>query len=187
MLLPVKTEQQVADQGRQQLDADGIRAPAGTLSPGMIDGLHRVRCESREPDVEFFVDGEAAAVGRLHKRATVIEEIERLRKAGLANINVDLIAGLPHQTAASWDVSLNEAIASAAPHVSDRDMLEVDEDSRLGRKLIAGGTKYHAHHVPDDDLTADFYATACDPLQAAGSLSMRFRTSPGLAPSRATT
>ena len=47
-------------------------------------------------------------------------------------------------------------------------MLEVDEDSRLGRELIAGGQKYHAHFVPDEDLTADMYEIACDRLNAAG-------------------
>jgi len=47
-------------------------------------------------------------------------------------------------------------------------MLEVDEDSRLGRELMAGGTKYHAHFVPDDDMTADFYETARERLKAAG-------------------
>jgi len=47
-------------------------------------------------------------------------------------------------------------------------MLEVDEDSRLGRELIAGGQKYHAHFVPDEDLTADFYELACERLNAAG-------------------
>ena len=47
-------------------------------------------------------------------------------------------------------------------------MLEVDEDSRLGSELIAGGTKYHAHFVPDEDLTADMYEAACDRLQSAG-------------------
>ncbi len=47
-------------------------------------------------------------------------------------------------------------------------MLEVDEDSRLGRELIAGGTKYHAHFVPDDELTADMYEHACERLNAAG-------------------
>jgi oxygen-independent coproporphyrinogen-3 oxidase len=47
-------------------------------------------------------------------------------------------------------------------------MLEVDEDSRLGRELIAGGAKYHAHFVPDDDLTAALYETACERLHAAG-------------------
>ena len=47
-------------------------------------------------------------------------------------------------------------------------MLEVDEDSRLGRELIAGGTRYHAHFVPDDDATADFYLEACDRLNGVG-------------------
>jgi oxygen-independent coproporphyrinogen-3 oxidase len=47
-------------------------------------------------------------------------------------------------------------------------MLEVDEDSRLGRELIAGGTKYHAHFVPDDDAKAEFYESACRRLNDAG-------------------
>ena len=47
-------------------------------------------------------------------------------------------------------------------------MLEVDDDSRLGRELIAGGARYHAHFVPDDDATADFYQQACEMLASAG-------------------
>jgi oxygen-independent coproporphyrinogen-3 oxidase len=47
-------------------------------------------------------------------------------------------------------------------------MLEVDEDSRLGREVMAGGTRYHAHFTPDEDTTADFYVTACEQLEAAG-------------------
>jgi oxygen-independent coproporphyrinogen-3 oxidase len=47
-------------------------------------------------------------------------------------------------------------------------MLEVDEDSRLGREVIAGGTRYHAHFVPDEEATADFYVAACEQLEAAG-------------------
>jgi coproporphyrinogen III oxidase-like Fe-S oxidoreductase len=74
---------------------------------------------------------------------------------------------LPHQTADSWEVSLEESIATGAQHVSVY-MLEVDEDSRLGRELMAGGTRYHAHFVPDDDAIADFYLSACDQLKAAG-------------------
>jgi len=90
-----------------------------------------------------------------------------LRAAGIENINIDLIAGLPHQTAESWEFSVAETIATGAPHVSVY-MLEVDEDSRLGREVMAGGTKYHAHFVPDDEVTADFYETACQRLDGAG-------------------
>jgi oxygen-independent coproporphyrinogen-3 oxidase len=47
-------------------------------------------------------------------------------------------------------------------------MLEIDDDSRLGRELIAGGAKYHAHHVPDQDLTTDLYLAAIDFLNSSG-------------------
>jgi oxygen-independent coproporphyrinogen-3 oxidase len=97
----------------------------------------------------------------------VLSDIARLRSAGVSNINVDLIAGLPHQTQKSWEQSLDELIATGVPHASMY-MLEVDEDSRLGRELIAGGQKYHAHFVPDEDLTADLYEIACARLNAAG-------------------
>jgi oxygen-independent coproporphyrinogen-3 oxidase len=117
--------------------------------------------------VQSFVDREAAAVGRLHKHATVLEDIAHLRAAGISNINIDLIAGLPHQSTESWQESLQQVIASDVPHASVY-MLEVDDDSRLGRELIAGGTRYHAHFVPDDDATADFYLSACEMLSAAG-------------------
>jgi oxygen-independent coproporphyrinogen III oxidase len=98
---------------------------------------------------------------------TVLDDVDRLRRAGIANINVDLIAGLPHQTAESWSASLQRAMDLGVPHVSVY-MLEVDEDSRLGRELIAGGTRYHAHFVPDEELTTRFYETACAELDAAG-------------------
>jgi oxygen-independent coproporphyrinogen-3 oxidase len=117
--------------------------------------------------VQSFVDAEAAAVGRLHKRSTVWDDIARLRTAGITNINVDLIAGLPHQSEESWQESLSETLATGASHVSVY-MLEVDEDSRLGREVIAGGTRYHAHFVPDEEATADFYLAACEQFEAAG-------------------
>src|SRR5271165_4391395 len=144
-----------------------VECAPGTLTPALIDTLLRCGVNRVSLGVQSFVDQEAASVGRLHKRATVLEEIARLREAGLANINIDLIAGLPHQTAESWTYSLAEVIATGAPHVSVY-MLEVDEDSRLGRELIAGGTRYHAHFVPDDEATADYYSQACDTLDAAG-------------------
>ncbi|MFZ0318693.1 MAG: coproporphyrinogen-III oxidase family protein, partial [Candidatus Sulfotelmatobacter sp.] len=116
---------------------------------------------------QSFVDQEATAVGRLHKRATVLMDIATLRAAGISNINIDLIAGLPHQTAESWEFSLAETIATGAPHVSVY-MLEVDEESRLGRELLAGGARYHAHFVPDEGATAEFYVTAYDRFRSAG-------------------
>jgi len=104
----------------------------------------------------------------------VIDDIARLRAAGIENINIDLIAGLPHQTLESWNLSLSHVIDSGVPHVSVY-MLEIDEDSRLGRELIAGGTRYHAHFVPDEDVTADLYEIACERLDNAGVRHTKFK------------
>jgi len=144
-----------------------VECAPGTLTPAILETLLGCGVNRVSLGVQSFVDAEAAAVGRLHTRATVLDDIARLRRAGISNINVDLIAGLPHQDRESWRVSLENAIVCNAPHVSVY-MLEVDEDSRLGRELIAGGVRYHAHFVPDEDATADLYIEACEQLESAG-------------------
>ena len=117
--------------------------------------------------VQSFVDHEASAVGRTHTRAITLREIDRLRAAGIDDINVDLIAGLPHQTRQSWRVSLDEAVATGVPHLSVY-MLDVDEDSRLGREIIAGGTRYGVGLVPNEQTIADMYTEAVERFDAAG-------------------
>jgi oxygen-independent coproporphyrinogen-3 oxidase len=144
-----------------------VECAPGTLTSTLIETLLKCGVNRVSLGVQSFIDKEAQSVGRLHKRATVFEEINRLRETGLANISIDLIAGLPYQTSESWAVSVSETIATGVPHVSIY-MLEVDEDSRLGRELIAGGARYHAHFVPDDDGTADLYQQGCEMLHAGG-------------------
>jgi len=144
-----------------------VECAPGTLTDAVLESLLRCGVNRVSLGVQSFVDQEAAAVGRLHKRTTVLEDVARLRAAGIANLNIDLIAGLPHQTAESWKFSVAEAIATGAGHVSVY-MLEVDEDSRLGRELLAGGARYHAHFVPDEEAMADFYLAACERLESAG-------------------
>ncbi len=158
----------VRDQFAVTPDAEiTVECAPGTLTSPLIETLLKCGVNRVSLGVQSFIDQEAQSVGRLHKRATVLEEIARLREAGLANISIDLIAGLPHQTQESWLFSLSETIATGVPHASVY-MLEVDDDSRLGRELIAGGARYHAHFVPNDDITADFYQQACEMLDAAG-------------------
>jgi oxygen-independent coproporphyrinogen-3 oxidase len=144
-----------------------VECAPGTLAPPVVETLLACGVNRVSLGAQSFVDQECAAVGRLHTRAVVLDDIARLRAAGIREINVDLIAGLPHQTEASWRYSLDEVTATGVPHVSVY-ILEVDEESRLGRELIAGGQRYHAHHVPDADLTAEFYQIACERLNEAG-------------------
>ncbi len=144
-----------------------LECAPGQLADALLEALPQFGVNRISFGVQSFVDAEAAAVGRLHTGAQTLTDIARLRAAGIENINVDLLAGLPHQTEASWQVSLDQAIASGVPHVSVY-MLEVDEDSRLGREMLTGGQRYHARAVPDDAQIADLYLAACERLAAAG-------------------
>ena len=110
----------------------------GTITEPVLEALLNCGVNRVSLGVQSFVDKECSSVGRLHSRAITLDDIARLRAAGIGNIGIDLIAGLPHQTEESWDYSLSETLATGVPHVSVY-MLEVDEDSRLGSELLAGG------------------------------------------------
>ena len=132
------------------------------LSALVASGVNRVSL-----GVQSFIDREAKGSGRLHSRAVVLDDIRRLRAAGITNLNVDLIAGLAGQTFASWEESLAVLAETCVPHASIY-MLEVDEDSRLGREVLAGGARYHADLVPSDDAIAQMYEQAIETLKQAG-------------------
>jgi oxygen-independent coproporphyrinogen-3 oxidase len=133
-----------------------------TLAAMVDSGVNRVSL-----GVQSFVDREASLSGRLHTRRIVFEDLRRLRAAGIGNLNIDLLAGLAEQTFASWRESLAVLVEAETPHASVY-MLEVDEDSRLGRELIAGGARYSAGLVPTDDAIAQMYEEAVETLAAAG-------------------
>lgn len=144
-----------------------VEAAPGQIDDDMLAVLLQSGVNRISLGVQSFVDAESKAVGRSHTGQTCHAELQRLRAAGMRNLNVDLIAGLPHQTAASWAESLKQAVDSGAEHVSVY-MLEVDEDSRLGRELIGPGVRYGAHAAPGESLVADLYAQACSTLDEAG-------------------
>jgi oxygen-independent coproporphyrinogen III oxidase len=117
--------------------------------------------------VQSFVEPEIRRTGRKHSAAIVESEIRTLRDAGIGSINIDLIAGLSGQTEASWRESLDWVERLAPEHVSVY-MLEVDEDSRLGKELLLGGVRYGASDTPSDDAIAAFYEYAVERLAAMG-------------------
>jgi oxygen-independent coproporphyrinogen-3 oxidase len=144
-----------------------LECAPGQLSDETLEEMLRLGMNRISFGVQSFVDAEAKAVGRLHTRAVCVAEIQRMQSAGILDINVDLIVGLPGQTASSWHESVEIAIASGVPHVSVY-MLEVDEDSRLGREMLADGTRYGASNAPTEDEIAEWYGAACEWLEGAG-------------------
>jgi len=113
--------------------------------------------------VQSFVPKEAAAAGRKHTPESVAAEVALLARAGIDNISVDLLVGLAHQTPAGLAESLKWVAEIAPAHVSVY-MLDVDDESNLGRELQKGGARFGAGSVPSDDEIADLYTTAIQEL-----------------------
>jgi len=144
------------------LEADPETVTEEKAAAWVAAGINRVSF-----GVQSFCDEELKAAGRMHRRADVYRAAAILRRAGIANISFDLIAGLPKQTRATWRESVDSLVELAPEHVSVY-LLEVDEGSRLGSEMLRGGNRYSAGDVPDDDAMAEFYETACAVLEAAG-------------------
>ncbi len=146
-----------------------VECAPGQIDDGTLVALAKAGVNRISLGVQSFIDREAHQSGRLHSRAIVFDDLKRLRAAGITNLNIDLIAGLADQTFASWHESVAMLVESGVSHASIY-MLEVDEDSRLGRELLAGGTRYHAGLVPGDDAVARMYESAIESLTGAGLL-----------------
>jgi len=144
------------------LEADPETVDQAKANAWIAAGINRISL-----GVQSFSDTELKAAGRVHRRADVYRAVPILRAAGIGNISFDLIAGLSHQTQESWRNSVEELIRLEPEHVSVY-LLEVDEGSRLGSELLAGGTKYSAAAVPSDDQMAEFYEHARAELRIAG-------------------
>ena len=171
-LLGAERLQQIVDALRGRFKF--IESPEFTIevTPGSVDdhlfaaapalGINRLSIGAQS-----FNDRELNAVGRLHTSAETGELLGRARRAGFKNINLDLIAGLPFQTEASWLMSVKAALALKPEHISIY-LFEVDQKSRLGAEVLKHGTQFHAAAVPDDDFMAAAYETAQKLLAGAG-------------------
>ena len=83
-----------------------VECAPGTITEPILEALLDCGVNRVSLGVQSFVDKECSSVGRLHTREVTLADIARLRAAGIGNIGIDLIAGLPYQTADSWEYSL---------------------------------------------------------------------------------
>ena len=111
---------------------------------------------------QTFNDRELKMLGRTHDAAGIGETFELLREAGFANINFDLIAGLPHQTLAGWKRNLERALELRPEHLSLY-LLDVHEGTPLHEQITRG-----MRPQPDEDLAADMYSVMIEEVCAAG-------------------
>jgi oxygen-independent coproporphyrinogen-3 oxidase len=144
-----------------------IEAAPGSIARDRAEAWRSAGINRVSLGVQSFIARELARTGRKHTAEIVESDVRMLRNAGINSVNIDLIAGLPGQTRESWISSLDWIEKISAPHASVY-MLEVDDDSNLGREILLNGSRYGARDVPSDDSIADFYELAVERLASIG-------------------
>jgi oxygen-independent coproporphyrinogen-3 oxidase len=144
-----------------------MEAAPGSFTSESVQAWREAGINRVSLGAQSFVQAELARTGRKHTAAIVERDVAMLRDEGITGINIDLIAGLAGQTRASWQESLEWIAKLDPPHASVY-LLDVDEDSRLGKELTLGGVRYGALDVPSDELIAEFYETVVRELAALG-------------------
>jgi oxygen-independent coproporphyrinogen III oxidase len=112
--------------------------------------------------VQAFDDRLLRAVDREHSAHEAAGAVAAARQAGFENVSVDLMFGLPTQTRADWDATLNRALALETEHLSLY-ALTLEPGTRFER-LQAGGKLT----LPDEDTELWMYERAIVRLTAAG-------------------
>ncbi len=112
--------------------------------------------------VQSLDDRVLAGVGRAHDAARAVESVRLAREAGIAALNLDLIAGLPGEDLSRWRATLERVVALEPEHVSVY-LLETDKDTPLAR-----GVRHGRVAVVDDDGLAEAYRVTVETLERRG-------------------
>ena len=99
-------------------------------------------------------------LGRPHNYEQAKQAMEMARKAGFANVSLDLMYGLPNQTLESWKHTLTHVLELRPEHLSCY-ALTVQRGTPLWEYKDCAG-------LPDDDTQADMYLAACEILREYG-------------------
>ncbi|HYM37816.1 MAG TPA: radical SAM family heme chaperone HemW [Nitrospiraceae bacterium] len=129
---------------------DGLRRLAGA-------GFSRISF-----GVQSMDDGELLRIGRPTSGNRTQAAVGMARSAGFANINLDLIYGMPGQTLDGWLATLDAVLSLEPAHVSCY-ALTVEEKTRLHLDVRRGNAA-----EPDADLQNEMDDAAAKRLAAAG-------------------
>ena len=114
-----------------------LEANPDDLTEEYIQGLRTLPINRVSLGIQSFHDRTLRLVGRRHTAQEAIDAVRRLQQAGLTNISIDLIYGLPGETLDDWAYSLDQAIALGVKHISAYH-LSYEEGTRLWRMQEQG-------------------------------------------------
>jgi len=166
-LLPLSLLGKILGACRQSLtvaaDAEiSLEANPGTVDAAYLQGLQALGVNRLSLGVQSAHQTELDFFKRGHSFADAVESVRLARAAGLQHLNIDLMYGIPRQTMAMWQETVERTLQLAPDHVSMY-CLTVEERTTLALWVRRGKTP-----LPDDDLAADMVQWADERLAAEG-------------------
>lgn len=146
-----------ADDIEFTMEANPGTTDAEKLAVMKAGGVNRVSF-----GVQAFQNELLSGIGRIHNTDDVYRSLENARNAGLHNLSIDLMFGLPNQTVEMLDYSVSRALELGLPHYSIYS-LKVEENTLFH-------TLYQKNQLPlpgeEDELK--MYLLLMDRMKAAG-------------------
>jgi oxygen-independent coproporphyrinogen-3 oxidase len=139
-----------------------MEANPGTVDSAYLAALRELGVNRLSFGAQTAVSSELALLEREHSFADVQNAITQSRAVGFDNLSIDLIYGLPNQTMATWEQSLQAALALELEHISLY-CLTIEAGTPMQRWMENG-----RFSPPDPDLAADQYELATELLPANG-------------------
>ncbi len=139
-----------------------MEANPGTVDLDYLTAVSQIGINRISFGVQSVIPNELALLEREHDFATVVQAMAWARQAGIDNLNMDLIYGLPGQTLQTWEESIRTLLELAPTHLSLY-CLTIEPGTPMQRWLKNGRIQ-----LPDPDLAADQYELACQILGEHG-------------------
>ena len=139
-----------------------LEANPENLTPARCREWRRAGITRLSIGVQSFHPRDLRRLERLHEPELVPRVVANAREAGIDNLSLDLMFGLPDQTLDDWLDNLRQAVELAPNHVSFYGL------------TIHEGTPFHVEHaagrlsLPDEDLQAEMYLRGAHLLESAG-------------------
>ena len=163
----------------EQVQEYTLEANPESLTTTLVNDLYALGVNRLSLGVQSFVDSELASLGRIHDAAQAISAVACAR-GRFGNISLDLMCGIPGQTKASWQYTLEQALQLAPEHLSVYP-LQIEEGTPLAQQVGQGMGQGTAScptsmgqeavpcpMLPDEDEQAEFMELAADFLNRHG-------------------
>ena len=139
-----------------------LEANPGTLTPQKLSGYRAAGVNRLSLGVQSLEDRLLTQLGRVHTAAEALSGFEAARRAGFANISIDLMHSLPGQSLPQWREALKRGIDLGAEHVSAY-ALSVEGGTPFSRLFAAGELP-----LPGEEEAAQMFEVTAELLDAGG-------------------